>query len=140
MITVGMRVTADPQYLWAIGKNALTRGGVVFVSENIAVVAWDDSRVPTIAMLEDLREAVERPHARFEIVLDTSDGLTIRDIGPWDQFPTVTNDVEWVVDHLVRQNILGEDQRLFYFDSHGSLCEIIHSDGAFVDFGVPHVS
>jgi hypothetical protein len=47
-------------------------------------------------------------HAGFEIVGDESNGeaLVIRDVGPWDQHKTVTNDAEWVVRNLFCSGLL----------------------------------
>jgi hypothetical protein len=60
--------------------------------------------------------------------------LYIRDVGPWDQFPTVTNGAEDVVDALVKSHILEDGYRLLYFDSDDSLDEILIKDGAFAGF------
>ena len=60
--------------------------------------------------------------------------LVIKDVGPWDQHPTVTNDAENVVRNLVAEGHLPEGRRLFYFDSDGRLDEILVKDGQFVGF------
>ena len=56
----------------------------------------------------------------------------IRDVGPHDKYPTVTNDVENVVDRLRATGHLRE--RLFYYDSEGDLGEILLKDGRFFGF------
>lgn len=60
----------------------------------------------------------------------TSEALVIRDVGPWDQHPTVTNGAEDVVRRLFAAGLLPAGRRLFYFDSSGDLDEIVHSEGA----------
>jgi hypothetical protein len=72
-------------------------------------------------------------HANFAIVEDTARHLLIRDIGPWNVYPTVTNDAEEVVKKLAP--ILG-DRRLFYFDSEGELDELLVNNGHFAGFAV----
>lgn len=64
--------------------------------------------------------------AQFKIIDATDQSVLIRDIGPWDQCFTVTNDVDNVVDRLLP--ILG-GRRLFYFDSEGELGEIVVENG-----------
>lgn len=74
-------------------------------------------------------------HARFEIIQDHPPSpLVIRDVGPWDRHPTVTNDAEWVVEALVAQGRLPNGRRLWYYDSEGRLDEIIVQDGRFAGF------
>ena len=60
--------------------------------------------------------------------------VVIRDLGPWDKHPSVTNDVEAVVQELVMEGHLREGQRLYYFDSDGQLDEILVKDGQFLGF------
>lgn len=60
--------------------------------------------------------------------------LVIKDVGPWGQHLTVTNDVENVVRSLVMQGHLPEGRRLLYYDSDGRLDEILVKDGQFVGF------
>lgn len=60
--------------------------------------------------------------------------LVIKDVGPWDQHPTVTNDAENVVRALASQGHLPEGRRLFYYDSDGRLDELLVKDGQFVGF------
>jgi hypothetical protein len=69
--------------------------------------------------------------AKYTIVIDTADRLIIRDDGPWDVHFTVTNDAERVVRELSpRLN----GRRLLYFDSMGSLDEIVIAGGVFLGF------
>lgn len=70
-------------------------------------------------------------HALFEIVSDTADALTIRDVGHNRGRPSVTNDVETVVATLAYQ--LG-NRRLYYYDSDGNRDEIYIARGKFAGF------
>lgn len=78
--------------------------------------------------------------ACFEIVREESTQyqLVIRDVGPWDQHPTVTNDAEDVVDALIAGDLLQPRMRLLYYDSEGQLAQIIVRDGAFAGFRPCH--
>jgi len=69
--------------------------------------------------------------SNFEIQNSTQSFLVIKDIGPWDIFPTVTNDAENVVKELT-PILLG--RRLFYFDSDQELGEIMIRNGEFNGF------
>ena len=69
--------------------------------------------------------------ASYQIVDETETSLTIRDVGPWDKHPTVTNDAEGVVYELAAQL---RGRRLFYYDSENNLDEILVRDGAFDGF------
>lgn len=63
--------------------------------------------------------------------------VVIRDVGPWDTFKSVTNDAEAVVRDLVASGqIKNNGQRLFYFDSDGTLDELIVRNGAYFGFKV----
>jgi len=76
-------------------------------------------------------------HAQYRIVDDpafTTDALVIRDVGPWDQHPTVTNDAEWVVEELVAAGRLQPGMRLYYYDSEGALDELLVANGRFAGF------
>ena len=75
------------------------------------------------------------------LIIDDKEGfpLVIQDIGPWDEYLTVTNDAERVVDVLFKEGRLPEGRRLFYFDSEeGSekLDELLIKDGKFAGFRV----
>lgn len=64
--------------------------------------------------------------ANYEIVHEESNDqrLVIRDLGPWNEFLTITNSVEAVVSQLRSPGIL-RDRRLMYYDSRGRLDEIV---------------
>lgn len=74
-------------------------------------------------------------HSLVEIVeYDPPDFLVIRDIGPWHEAMTVTNNVEAVVADLFAQKWLRADQLLYYFDSEGVFDQIEHDGQRFVRF------
>ena len=60
--------------------------------------------------------------------------LFIKDLGPWDQFPTVTNDAEGVVERLFKSGALKEGMRLQYGDSDRQVDEILIKDKKFSGF------
>jgi hypothetical protein len=65
-------------------------------------------------------------------ILEVGPGhILLRDLGPWDLFPTVTNDAENVVKRLAPD--IGS-RRLFYFDSEGELGELVIAGGKFAGF------
>jgi hypothetical protein len=71
-------------------------------------------------------------HANYSIVEDTDKHIVLRDLGPWDQYPTITNDAEAVVEDLAQE--LG-GRRLFYIDSEGQKDELLVSaTGQFAGF------
>jgi len=72
--------------------------------------------------------------ANYTIIKEEPDLIIIRDVGPWDQHPSVTNDAENVVKELAAQGKLPSGRRLFYYDSDGRLDELIIKDGQFVGF------
>lgn len=54
--------------------------------------------------------------ANWKVVSDTNKTFIIQDVGPWTNYPTITNDAE----EVVRQIAPGlRGRRLFYFDSEG---------------------
>lgn len=69
--------------------------------------------------------------ANFEIASLDNDCVLIRDIGPWDQYLTVTNAVEEVVANLL-PILCG--RRLEYIDSEGKRDQILVEDGKFAGF------
>lgn len=74
--------------------------------------------------------------ANYEIVSEEPDVVTIRDLGPHDQFMTVTNAAEEVVAELFQSGILKDGQRLYYYDSSGDLDEIVVENRKFRGFQV----
>lgn len=73
-------------------------------------------------------------HANYEILAVSDRYVTLRDLGPWDSFPTVTNDVEYVVRDLYEKEILKKGVKLYYHDSEGGFDEILHRGGVFRGF------
>lgn len=74
--------------------------------------------------------------ANYEIEKDNDQFVVIRDCGPHDEYPTVTNAAESVVDFLHKnldRTLSG--RRLFYWDSGGDFTELIHHSGKFFDYG-----
>jgi hypothetical protein len=76
--------------------------------------------------------------ARYEIVEDQAGKpLVIRDVGPWDQHPSVTNDAEGVIAELHLSGHLPADRLLFYYDSDGLLDQILlDAAGSFAGFAL----
>jgi hypothetical protein len=72
-----------------------------------------------------------RNHARCIVLQNEPNRLVIKDIGPWDQYPTVTNDAEWVVEQLA--NCL-HGRTLLYMDSEGTIDQLVVVNGKFAGF------
>lgn len=70
-------------------------------------------------------------HANYRVIRATSDVVVIEDLGPWDEHMTVTNDAEHVVRELAAY--VGS-RHLLYFDSEGTLDELVIRDGTFAGF------
>ena len=61
-------------------------------------------------------------------VVEDSNRVVLKDLGPWDRHPTITNDAEGVVEREF-QRLKG--RKLFYIDSEGQMDELVYD----VDFG-----
>jgi len=72
---------------------------------------------------------MKRP--QFRTVFVNKRYAILEDIGPWNHYPTITNNPEYVV--KVCQATLG-GRRLLYFDSEGALSELVVKDGKFAGF------
>lgn len=70
--------------------------------------------------------------ANYKVIDRTEKVVIIRDLGPWDAHPTVTNDAEMVVRAMLPEL---RGRRLLYFDSEGELAELRIRDGRFAGFG-----
>lgn len=70
----------------------------------------------------------------FKVVAADSDSITIRDLGPWDKFMTVTNAPEDAITRLIDSGVLHDGQRLLYYDSSGDLDEIVWDNATFRGF------
>ena len=75
-------------------------------------------------------------HANFIVDEITEDRVVIIDIGPWDRYPTVTSQAEYVVAWLVLSGKLTPAKRLFYHDSEGEAGELLVKwpEGTFAGF------
>lgn len=73
--------------------------------------------------------------ARYRLSRIHADEVEIIDLGPWDEFSTVTNDAEGVVERVAASGLLTEGRRLFYIDSEGVRSELRHARGRFIGFG-----
>ena len=62
--------------------------------------------------------------ANYSIILQVKYFVLIKDLGPHDQYLTITNAVEKVVSELVSNGKIQSSQRLFYLDSEGEMGEI----------------
>lgn len=72
--------------------------------------------------------------ANYQVVRTDPRQIIIKDLGPWDLVPTITNDVEAVVEELAARGLLPPGRRLLYYDSEGQLDELLVKDGVFVGF------
>lgn len=77
-------------------------------------------------------------HASFSVEFDGKEALILRDLGPWSEYPTITNDAEWVVEQ-VAPALAG--RALFYVDSLGELTRLVVKNNRFAGFSPvsPHV-
>lgn len=76
-------------------------------------------------------------HANYVIVADdplSTGALVIRDVGPWDRHPTITNDAEHVVEELSAAGKLPPGRRLYYYDSEDQLDELLIAHARFAGF------
>lgn len=82
-----------------------------------------------------MRLRVTRARAHYRIVRQEINRVVIRDLGPWDEHPTVTNDAEAVLEDLLASHYLRPGMQLFYFDCEGA-CDEIRFDaaGKFIGF------
>ena len=71
----------------------------------------------------------------FEIVLRLPDSLLVEDTGTGG-CPTITNDAEALVDHLLHGGVLRPGMRLFYYDSEGKKDEILFDANGFKEFKI----
>lgn len=71
-------------------------------------------------------EIVEAETNKFEFV--------VRDVGPWDQYKTITNGAEQFVANLEAMGELYAGRRVFYYDSEGYRDEIVLKRGKFAGF------
>lgn len=73
--------------------------------------------------------------ANYVIINDVDDVLTIRDLGPWDRYMTVTNAAELVVSELQGRNVLTPTKKIVCFDSDNEPGLLLHDGkGNFLGF------
>lgn len=71
----------------------------------------------------------------YSIVKDVpGEPLVIRDDGPWELYPTITNNAEDVITDLWNNGFLKDGRRVFYYDSEGDLDELRHEGPRFTGF------
>lgn len=75
-------------------------------------------------------------HASYDIESVTPDAVRIRDMGPWNNHRTITNDAEWVVERLAADGYLQGKQRLLYWDSEGEMSELLVKAGRFAGYNL----
>ncbi len=71
--------------------------------------------------------------ANFEVLENTADHILLQDLGPWNQYMTITNAAETVVAQVEKQYGIGK-RRLLYYDSEDELTELRVKDGRFAGF------
>lgn len=72
-----------------------------------------------------------KPVCNFAVVTEDDNIIKIKDLGPWDQYMTITNGAEWVVEQLASRL---NGRRLLYIDSEGDTDELLVKDGRFAGF------
>lgn len=77
-----------------------------------------------------------KARARFHIEEEDFLGtrVVLRDVGPHDCYPTITNDAEAVFAQLVAEERVRADTSLLYYDSAGELTRIVHDGERFLGF------
>jgi len=75
--------------------------------------------------------------ANYNIIEISEDKVVLEDAGPYDQYMTITNAAEKVVNELFDTNILNDKRRLIYHDSEGDLTEIKIKNRKFDGFQFP---
>lgn len=73
--------------------------------------------------------------SNYRIVLNANKHLILEDIGPWNLFKSITNDINRLTKHLYETGILTSEKVFEYIDSEGWRTTVIHKNGEFVDFG-----
>ncbi len=69
--------------------------------------------------------------ANYDIIHEDDEKMVILDVGPWTDYPTITNSAEEVVSELAGR--LG-NRRLFYYDTNNDYDEIIVKNEKFAGF------
>lgn len=66
-------------------------------------------------------------HANFKVIKEGENLVELLDLGPWNKYPTITNDAEYVVTKF-------PSKRVIYTDSLGDKSELLHKNGVFLGF------
>ena len=69
--------------------------------------------------------------SNYIVVLKCESQVLIRDLGPWENYLSVTNDVENVVKELLIHGTIKPGMRLLYIDSYN---EILFDGNGFLGF------
>lgn len=69
--------------------------------------------------------------ANYCISSQNQNEVFLQDIGPWDQYPTITNSAEEVVEEIAQ---VLHGRRLFYYDSEGDVTELVVRNDKFARF------
>lgn len=77
---------------------------------------------------------MRKNHANYDIVSQDEEKIVLRDIGPWEKHPTITNDAEHVVEFIAP---ILRGRHLLYYDSDGLLSKLLVENGKFVGFSEP---
>lgn len=67
----------------------------------------------------------------YKVIHEDDEFVLLRDVGPWDRYPTITNGAEAVVAEIAAR--VGA-RKLLYVDSSGEWTELRISNGRFVGF------
>lgn len=70
----------------------------------------------------------------YTILRDTAEEILLHDVGPWEEYRTITSDIVAVVAHLAPEL---RGRRLLYYDSENELTLVLVQDGKFAGFRNP---
>jgi hypothetical protein len=78
---------------------------------------------------------VERERrVNYKVLSATEEKVVLQDLGPWDEYLTITNGIEHVVGLLVEEGLLKSGTLLYYYDSEGEYTGVTVRGGKFVGF------
>lgn len=72
--------------------------------------------------------------SNYKIVCHTDHYVKFEDLGPWDKFKSITNDIENVIRDLYNDNIIENGTLLEYIDTEKSITGVVHKNGEFLSF------
>lgn len=72
--------------------------------------------------------------ANYAILSNDNTHITLEDIGPWNIYLTITNDIDNIVSDLYKKSLLTNEKEFSYIDSDGFVTYIKHKDGKFISF------